>query len=67
MSLVDVMPRTPDSDESEGGDVVSITVRFPAAVRDDLKKQAKLEERAFNTVVIRAVRAYLEREKKGGR
>jgi hypothetical protein len=53
------MPRTSEPDDDDK-DTVAITVRFPASVRDSLKKQAKDEERTFNTVVVRACRAYLE-------
>lgn len=39
--------------------MVTISVRFPEALLGQLRTRAKLEERAFNTVVIRATRAYV--------
>jgi hypothetical protein len=60
VSIVSAMARTPEVDDEDSEDVASITVRFPLSIRDGLKKCAKAEERAFNTVVVRACRAYLE-------
>lgn len=58
--IVRVMARTPDSDEESREEVASITVRFPVSIRDGLKRRARDEERAFNTVVVRACRRYIE-------
>jgi hypothetical protein len=57
------MPPTREPDEDHV-DVVAFTVRWPRKLREDLKKQAEKEERAFNTATIRAARAYLEDAKK---
>ncbi len=55
------MAKKPDGDE--GGDEVSVTIRFPRDVHRDAKEEAKADERTLNSVVVRAVRAYVEGEK----
>lgn len=60
------MPRPTEPDEDHA-DVVAFTVRWPRRLREDMKKQADKEERAFNTATIRAARAYLEAAKKGAK
>lgn len=43
---------------------VPITVRFPAKVRDDATAAAEADDRSFNSYVVRAVQAAVERDKK---
>lgn len=53
------MPRPRPPEVPRDAKMVTISVRFPEALLGQLRTRAKLEERAFNTVVIRATRAYV--------
>lgn len=61
------MPRPRPPEVPEGEKIVTISVRYPESVLAALRAQAKAEERALNTVIVRAARDYLtEAKKKGG-
>lgn len=49
---------------------VPVTIRFPRDVHTDAKAEAVADDRTLNSVVVKAVRLYVEGEKakrKGGR
>lgn len=48
-------------------ETVTMSVRFPKRVLEATRDQARVEERALNTTIIRALREYLERAKKKAR
>lgn len=60
------MPRPRPPEMPTGERIVTISVRYPESVLLALRGQAKTEERALNTVIVRAARDYLEGAKKKG-
>jgi hypothetical protein len=50
-------PRPPEFPDKER--IVTVSVRYPESVLVSLRARAKAEERALNTVIVRAARDYL--------
>jgi hypothetical protein len=66
MTMTTTMPRRrKDADELPQEEVVPITIRFPASLRKRALNVALDEDRSFASLVIYALRRYVEQAERG--
>lgn len=57
------MAKRPEPESKE----VTVSIRFPEDLHLEAKAAASADDRSLNSLVVRAVRTYLEKERKGGK